>query len=64
MITNLRLLQTFAETSTNYISIRRLINAEFEEKINYFIYLFVKAKETVNSKKAEHHSVELIGYQT
>ena len=46
MITNLKLLQTFAETSTNYISIRRLINAEFEEKSKHFICLFVKAKET------------------
>ena len=33
------------ETITNYISIQRLINAEFEKKYKRFIYLFVKAKE-------------------
>ena len=55
----LRLLQTFAgafqkknctravflETTTNYISIKRLLNAEFDKIISYFNYPSAKAEE-------------------
>ena len=73
----LRLLQTFAgvlqkkirthavlkETPTNYISIERLWNVEFDKIIFFFADCFPMAAEAVNVKTTDWNSGELIGYQ-
>ena len=45
----------------NYISVKRLLNAELDKIISYVSY---PSPNTIKSKMTERHSVELIRYQT
>ena len=52
----------FNETPTNYISVERLQNVEFDKIMSRFDSFFPKATEAVNSKMTSWPSSELIRY--